>query len=112
MSMLCAIDSPKIWDRMGNQLRNVREARKLSLRKLSEMTGMDHSLIARIERGDVRLASHHIEIFAPALGVKPEELVSDEAVVSPLERDFLNAIEGLSEENVSRVIDLAKALKH
>ncbi len=76
------------------------------------MTGMDHSLIGRIERGDVRLASHHIEIFAPALGVKPEELVSDDGALSEQEREYLNAIEGLSDDNVLRVIDLAKALKH
>jgi transcriptional regulator with XRE-family HTH domain len=95
---------------MGNQLREIRKGRRLSLRKLGEMSGMDHSVIAKIERGDVRLASHHIEILSSVLGVRPEELISNDAPLSEREREFLTAIEGLTDDNLDRVIDLARAL--
>lgn len=109
--MLPPIGYPKAWDRMGNQLREIRKSRKISLRKLGEMSGMDHSVIGKIERGDVRLASHHIEILSGVLGVRPEELVSDDQPLTEREREFLGVIEGLTDDNVARVIDLARALK-
>lgn len=111
VNMIVPIVTPRCWDRMGNHLREIRTARKMSLRKLGKLAGIDHSVIGKIERGEVRLASHHIEILCPILGVRPEELVADGAPLSEKEREFLDVIGGLSDDNLARVIDLAKALK-
>lgn len=99
------------WGRMGNNLNELRKAKKMSLRKLGEKAGMDFTVISKIETGTVRLASHHIEKLSNALGCPPEDFVSDDPPLTLREREFLELLNTMSEENSDRILDLARTLQ-
>lgn len=60
----------------GKHLREVRDARDLSLRKLSEKTGVDFSQIHRIEKGESNPTLTMLLKLAEGLEVNPSELLS------------------------------------
>jgi len=51
-------EDPILSDEPGRQLRDLRLAREISQRHLAELSGVDQSLLSRLERGDgARLAT-------------------------------------------------------
>ncbi|MCM1523831.1 MAG: helix-turn-helix domain-containing protein [Ruminococcus sp.] len=59
------------------RLKEIRKAQKISVPKLSEMTGLHYRTIQDIEkRGDCLVSN--AKIFAKALGVTLDELCADE----------------------------------
>jgi transcriptional regulator with XRE-family HTH domain len=60
--------------RLGQRLRELREERRLSVRDLSERSGVTAGVIARLERGQMEPKPAAIGQLAHALGVAPEEL--------------------------------------
>ncbi len=56
------------------KLRELRERRVLSLRDLSELSGVNYNAILRIEVGRTGAQPRTIRKLADALGVRPEEL--------------------------------------
>jgi transcriptional regulator with XRE-family HTH domain len=67
-----------------NEIKRLRQERKLSLRKLSEVAGVDKVTLIRAERGDsVRLGT--LEKIADGLGVEVRDLFPKEDAPQPHE---------------------------
>ena len=60
-------------DRM--KLRNLRERRALSLRELSDLSGVNYNAIWRIEVGRTGAQPRTVRRLAEALGVEPHKLL-------------------------------------
>jgi transcriptional regulator with XRE-family HTH domain len=59
----------------GMKLRHLRERRSLSLRELSNISGVNYNAIWRIEVGRTGAQPRTIRRLAEALGVEPHELM-------------------------------------
>lgn len=57
------------------KLKELREARALSLRELAELAGVGHNTIYRIEHGQTTTIPRTVRRLAAALGVDPSELI-------------------------------------
>lgn len=66
----------KVQDTIGARLRDVRKRRKMTLERLSELTGISVSSLSRIENTRLGMTIEKVEKVASALGVEPETLVS------------------------------------
>ena len=65
----------KILKRFGSNLKSIRRAKKLSLRKLADIADVDFSQIHRIEKGESNPTLTMIYALADALKVKVSELI-------------------------------------
>jgi len=63
------------------KLRELRLKRKLSLRDLEKLSGVDHSTIGRIENGDFLPGLGNLWKLAKALEVPIEELIDEDELV-------------------------------
>ncbi len=61
------------------KLKELREERALSLRELSEASGVSHTTIWEHERGKIGAHPRTVRLLAEALGVTPRELMVKEA---------------------------------
>ncbi len=59
---------------ISDRLRSARKARKVTQVELAERTGVAHSTVVRIERGQAKPRIETIWAFAEALGVDPKWL--------------------------------------
>ena len=59
---------------IGERLRRARKARQVTQLELAARTGVAHSTVVRIERGQARPRIETVEKFAEALGVDPRWL--------------------------------------
>ena len=59
----------------SNRIKELREARGMTLEKLAELVGLSTSYVRRLENGRRNLAVKHFDAFASALNVEPVELV-------------------------------------
>jgi HTH-type transcriptional regulator, competence development regulator len=57
------------------KLKELREARALSLRELAQEAGVGHNTIYRIEHGQGNVLPRTLRRLARALGVEPSELL-------------------------------------
>jgi transcriptional regulator with XRE-family HTH domain len=57
------------------KLKELREARALSLRELANEAGVGHNTIYRIEHGQGNVLPRTVRRLAKALGVEPRELM-------------------------------------
>ncbi len=60
------------------KLKELREARALSMRELAAAAGVGHNTIYRIEHGQKNVLPRTIRHLAAALGVEPRELIRTE----------------------------------
>ena len=63
---------------MNAQLKRIRESRVLSRKDLAEQSDVAESTIYRAERGQTKLRPSTVRKLAQALGVPPDELVSEQ----------------------------------
>ncbi|MFT9848475.1 helix-turn-helix domain-containing protein [Aneurinibacillus sp. REN35] len=55
-----------------------RKSKKMSQSELGQLTGLDQTLISRIERNQRKVTADEITMFAKALGVSIAELLDEE----------------------------------
>lgn len=60
---------------VGDHVRSVRTAKRLSQEKLGELTGLDRKTINRVEQGTYSTSLDHLLLIAHALDVPLAELV-------------------------------------
>lgn len=63
-------------DTIGAHVRKLRKRRKMTLERLSELTGVSVSSLSRIENTRLGMTMEKVDLLARAFGVSPEELVS------------------------------------
>lgn len=80
----------------------------MSLRELADASGIDFSTISKIERGDVRLSSHHMKLLGPPLDCEPEDFVADRPR-SPLERELFDLVSDKSDDWIRALIEFVKS---
>lgn len=61
------------------RIRELREARGMTLKQLAELVGLDLSMVSKIERGQRGLEINRALAFARALGVRLDDLVPEPA---------------------------------
>ena len=62
----------------GAKLKRLRDERALTLRDLSELSGVDYTAISEIERGQRKPHQSTVRKLATALGIQVRELLRDE----------------------------------
>jgi transcriptional regulator with XRE-family HTH domain len=62
----------------GMKVRHLRERRSLSLRELSDLSGVNYNAIWRIEVGRTGAQPRTVRRLAEALGVEPHELMKEQ----------------------------------
>jgi transcriptional regulator with XRE-family HTH domain len=62
----------------GMKVRHLRERRSLSLRELSNLSGVNYNAIWRIEVGRTGAQPRTVRRLAEALGVEPHELMKEQ----------------------------------
>lgn len=95
-------------DLMGQQLKEIRQQRGMSLRELGRRVGIDYTTLSRIEAGKIRLASHHIAVLAPALGCDPADLVS-EFPLTPKQRELIEALADKSDAYIDSLLNIVRS---
>jgi transcriptional regulator with XRE-family HTH domain len=63
-------------DTIGALLRTLRKRRKMTLERLSELTGISVSSLSRIENTQLGLTIEKVDLLAKALEIAPEDLVA------------------------------------
>ncbi|MBC8276139.1 MAG: helix-turn-helix transcriptional regulator [Chloroflexi bacterium] len=63
---------------MNEHLKRIRETRALSRKDLAGQSDVDESTIYRAERGQTKLRPSTVRKLAQALGVSPDELMSEQ----------------------------------
>jgi transcriptional regulator with XRE-family HTH domain len=61
---------------LGANIKKLREAKKLSLRDMSYACTIDHSKIAKIEKGQINITFTTILQIAAALEIQPSEILN------------------------------------
>ncbi|WP_430244981.1 XRE family transcriptional regulator [Neorhizobium sp. DAR64861/K0K2] len=59
-----------------NRVREIRKDKSLTIEELAEATGLSVSYVGRLENGERNLSVKNMNLFADALGVEPQELLS------------------------------------
>jgi transcriptional regulator with XRE-family HTH domain len=60
---------------LGENVRRLRKAKRLSQERLAELTELDQPHISEIEAGLINLTLDNVQALAVALGVEPSELL-------------------------------------
>ncbi len=72
---------------MGAKIRTLRNAKGLSGRELSVISGVSQAFISEVERGLVAISSEKLVLIAQSLGVGVDSLLSKDEVTSGLSKD-------------------------
>jgi transcriptional regulator with XRE-family HTH domain len=59
-----------------NRIREIRKSKGLTIEELAEETGLSVSYTGRLEKGERRLSVDHMDLFAKALDVAPQDLLA------------------------------------
>lgn len=71
------VDNEDLNALIGATARRLRELKKLSLREVEELSGINSAQIGRLEVGRANWMPHHMAAIAAALGVGPRDLFPD-----------------------------------
>lgn len=66
----------EVPDTIGSVVRAIRKRRKMTLERLSELTGISVSSLSRIENTQLGLTLEKVDLLAKALEIAPEDLVA------------------------------------
>jgi transcriptional regulator with XRE-family HTH domain len=107
----------------GATVRRLREEKKIGLRKFAQMVGMSPTYLSKVERDEFAPpAEDKVRAIADALGQDADELLALAGRVSAELADiikrhprematFLRAANGLSAEEMQRLVEEARRLK-
>ena len=73
-------------------LKNIREEKKISLRRLSEISSISHSYLSELEKGKYEATESKIIRLSLALGITPNELLGWEEIIENLKSKLNNFI--------------------
>lgn len=68
-------NSINFLNNFGSNLKRIRKGKKLSLRKLASNCNIDHSDIAKMEKGEVNITLLTLEELAKGLNILPIKLI-------------------------------------
>lgn len=65
--------------RIGKRIREYRKTQHMNQETLGEKAGLHHTYIGQVERGEKNLTVGSLVRISDALGISPEQLLSDQA---------------------------------
>lgn len=89
------------------RIRELRQARGMTLAQLAEQVNISVPHLSEIERGKKNLNNHLMTRLADALNVHPADLIAQDDQA----RELIKIIDDLSEGDRQRILDFASALK-
>lgn len=98
---------------IGERLRSVREAKKMTIYKLSQETGISHNHISDLERGARKPSVETLRRLVVPLGITLSELFSDSEKVSYLsdkEIQLIQSYRTLSSHQADIIFDLIMSI--
>lgn len=98
---------------VNNRVREIREAKGWSIARLSKETRprVAAATIQRHETGEAQVDLHQLEIYAIALGVKPEELLVQGMRIDDQDRELLGLFHRMNTLERQQLIKVAAALQ-
>lgn len=91
MDDFCLIGKPP--EMAENRIKELREAREMTLEQLAEEVGLSVSYVQRLENGDRNLAVKHLDSFATALKVTAKDLLPEDTDPPPsIERQTVKVV--------------------
>lgn len=76
-----------------NRLKDLRSARGLTVREVSDMTGIVFSTISALETGKRKMNAHHAKLLAPVFGVSESFIIGDDNFeVAPDIKSFFEGV--------------------
>lgn len=111
--------------KIGERIVKLRESKGWSQRELAQRSGLNNSVMNRIETGDRPLKDHEVSIFADIFDVTTDYLLGrteqkevsnddikyEEYMNDPDFQHAMRSANGFSKENKARVLDLIKMLE-
>lgn len=106
--------------RLNEMIRSRRKELGLTLLQLAEKTGVREATVQRWESGNIKTIKYEtMELLAHALNCTPQYLMgweeektpAPESGLSEARRALLDAVEGMSEEEIFHLIDVIAAVK-
>lgn len=98
---------------IGERLRNLREAKKMTIYKLSQETGISHNHISDLERGARKPSVDTLRRLIVPLGITLSELFSDNEEVTYLsekERQLIENFRTLPNHQADKFLELIEAM--
>ena len=103
---------------LGKEIKAERDKQKISLRLLSDMTGIDRGYLSQIELGNKTPGPRVLERIANALGIKRNALLKHINLlkmdfISPTPKDdYRRILSGLSPDEKEKVLNYVNYLKY
>lgn len=98
------------WDETGTRIKELRNARKLSLRTLAAELGVSHTAVADWEKGKSQPNKENVNALANVFNVKPSFILTGEQIKDSAGQKLVNLIDLLSKEDRILLEALARRL--
>ncbi|MBQ3834375.1 MAG: helix-turn-helix transcriptional regulator [Elusimicrobia bacterium] len=102
----------KIYENIGQKIRFVRKAKKLTLEDLAFKINMDWSFLARIETGKTVASLETLYKIAKTLGISLEELFKnvDDIKNKAINKEFSNLLAKIPQKEKDKIISIIKII--
>lgn len=89
MSLEKIVAMPSALTSLGSEVRQLRKARQLTLKQLSDQTGISLSHVSAVERGDSKPSVDVLQAIANALDVTPDWFFARRPGAGPMEQAYV-----------------------
>ena len=96
---------------VGNRLKGLREAKGLSVNKLSNIAGLSQSFVREIELNNKQPTVESLEYLCDALGITIKDFFDDGIIGTILEDKIFKEIYKLSKSQQVALMDFIKTLE-
>jgi transcriptional regulator with XRE-family HTH domain len=104
---------------VGERIRAVRKAKRLTQLQLAELSGLDDAYIGAVERGERNFTIDTLEKIHSALQVGPDELLrssrsqsKEELIRQQAADEFVSMVSALKYDQIEVIIRINKELLH
>jgi len=96
---------------IGNRLKQLREAKGLTVNKLSNMAGLSQSFVREIELNKKQPTVDSLEFLCGALSITIKDFFDDGVIGTIMENETIKAIYELNDQQRASLLDFIKTLK-
>ena len=97
---------------VGNQIRSLRKARRLSQEKLAERSNLHYTMIGSVERGERNVTLENLAKIAKGLGVPMRELFPPETKhINESAKELMALLATVDQSTSELILSLAKLVQ-